>query len=482
MSRFSLLLVASLLAVDASAIEVAKPPVTLAFGNGMLTPFNEAGSHLAALYDDLVDNAHQPITGTALILYHQDDVVRNLAELTILKNKEAGGDPKDFREREHWFFNLVTPILKSDALLGNLLNFIPDPLIAANDREKACQRVDFQVESDVKHIGDELREGRTVLLVSHSLGNMYANLTVPLVLNGLTGSLEPLRKHLRVVGVGVPASRLELGLGQKESSSYVTNEADGIIFGLRVLVEARSQIPSAFSDWKTPLPSNISDGKGLFHDIANALASHGFQTGYINTTLPGNRTFLEVTRCALNEDKRCETFVPREFQKGNLSAAPFRPANPRPHLSEQDLEPDPTPGGPPPTRIREVEEAFSSRDSDVMKMAVIYAYDLWNAWQTAVHDGKYTKDVEAANVRVQESQICLRNALKASQVKDNLSDTFSTVVQAILAADLKTFKKYYFADSLADKHAVIVEVRPEIACEHAGAGFLGKRIATKTVP
>jgi hypothetical protein len=282
------------------------------------------------------------------------------------------------------------------------------------------------------------------------------------------------------VGVGVPASRLELGLQQKEASSYVTNEADGIIWGLRVLVEARHQIPSALSDWESPLPSNISDGKGVLSEILSALPSHGFQTGYINTELPGNENFLQVAKCALSDDKRCEASVPSKFRKNTTSVDPFKPDNPHPKLSKADLQPDATfEAYPPPALTREIEDAFKSRGSDVMKMAVIYANDLWRAWQTAARDGKYTDDVKWANMKAQESQICLRNAMKAGKFKDNLQDTYLTVVQSILASDLRTFKKYFFADSLASNHALLVEERPENACEHVGAGFLGKRIVAK---
>jgi hypothetical protein len=129
--------------------------------------------------------------------------------------------------------------------------------------------------------------------------------------------------------------------------------------------------------------------------------------------------------------------------------------------------------------LREIDAAFKSRGGDVMKMAEIYAYALWRAWQTAARDGRYTNDVKEVNIKAQEAQVCLRNALKAGTFKDDLEDTYLTVIQSILASDLKTFKKYFFADTLASNHAVLVEARPEIACEHAGVGFLGKRSVVK---
>jgi hypothetical protein len=109
-----------------------------------------------------------------------------------------------------------------------------------------------------------LAEGRKLVLVAHSQGNLYANAEQNLLISGPNSA----QGKVSSVGVASPAQYLMPG------SSYITSSWDQVISGLRLIKKA--------------LPSNISIG---FHPTQDTMG-HSFVKIYMNTEYPAAEQVL----------------------------------------------------------------------------------------------------------------------------------------------------------------------------------------------
>jgi hypothetical protein len=109
-----------------------------------------------------------------------------------------------------------------------------------------------------------LAEGRKLVLVAHSQGNLYANAEQNMLISGP----KNMQGKVSSVGTASPAQHLMPG------SSYITSSWDQVINGLRLI--------------KTTLPSNISIG---FHPTQDIMG-HSFVKIYMNTEYPAAEQVL----------------------------------------------------------------------------------------------------------------------------------------------------------------------------------------------
>lgn len=110
-----------------------------------------------------------------------------------------------------------------------------------------------------------LKDGRKVVMVAHSQGNLYANISQ----NLLVGSDAKAERNITTVGVASPARYL------LPHSSYVTSSWDLIINALRIV--------------KPVLPANIRIGFHPFTDVTG----HSFGRTYMNRKYQTSRTILQ---------------------------------------------------------------------------------------------------------------------------------------------------------------------------------------------
>ncbi|QBC43093.1 hypothetical protein [Iodobacter fluviatilis] len=109
-----------------------------------------------------------------------------------------------------------------------------------------------------------LAEGRKLVLVAHSQGNLYANAEQNMLISGP----KNMQGKVSSVGTASPAQYLMPG------SSYITSSWDQVINGLRLI--------------KTTLPPNISIG---FHPTQD-ITGHSFVKIYMNTEYPAAEQVL----------------------------------------------------------------------------------------------------------------------------------------------------------------------------------------------
>ena len=106
----------------------------------------------------------------------------------------------------------------------------------------------------------DLNEGKKVIVVAHSQGNLFANAAVSEVIKRNSGYVN----NIGIVGVANPAG-VVVG-----SNKYVTADDDRVIDALRIT--------------HTVLPSNIDNDPGIFDDPRDLL-NHNFITSYFASEL-----------------------------------------------------------------------------------------------------------------------------------------------------------------------------------------------------
>lgn len=116
----------------------------------------------------------------------------------------------------------------------------------------------------------DLNEGKKVIVVAHSQGNLFANAAVTEVINRNSDYVN----SIGIVGVASPAG-IVIG-----SNQYITADDDRVIDALRIT--------------HTVLPSNIDNDPGFFDDPRDML-NHSFTTSYLASELTTEYTLGEST-------------------------------------------------------------------------------------------------------------------------------------------------------------------------------------------
>ncbi|NIF71863.1 hypothetical protein F3J16_16960 [Burkholderia sp. Ap-962] len=144
----------------------------------------------------------------------------------------------------------------------------------AGDVSTTTAYADANVQTQVAQVSDAiLKDGKRVLIVSHSQGVLYSN-SVYQKVTAIAG-VKP--DNIKVVGVGNPAAKI-LGAG-----SYVTSDSDAVIGALRLATG--NVLPSNVS-----IPFNPDD-----------ISGHLFLKTYINPALPAEAMIMSGIYSALKQ-------------------------------------------------------------------------------------------------------------------------------------------------------------------------------------
>lgn len=115
-------------------------------------------------------------------------------------------------------------------------------------------------DNHIQKYTSDLLEGKRVIIIAHSQGNLFANAAVTEVLN----RASKYNNNIGIVGVANPAG-VVVG-----SNQYVTADDDLVINALRFT--------------HTVLPANIDNDPGIFNDPRD-IANHGFMLSYFASKL-----------------------------------------------------------------------------------------------------------------------------------------------------------------------------------------------------
>lgn len=120
--------------------------------------------------------------------------------------------------------------------------------------------------SHIQKYQTDLQEGKRVLLIAHSQGNMFANQAISSLMNNYSSSIG-------MIGVASPAAITY------NNSTYYTAHDDRVINALRILCNV--------------LPSNIENDPGIFNDPRD-FSNHHFKESYFASGL--------ASRAKIDED------------------------------------------------------------------------------------------------------------------------------------------------------------------------------------
>ncbi len=120
-------------------------------------------------------------------------------------------------------------------------------------------------ENLIQAFGNDLKEGRRVLLIAHSQGNLFADQAIQALKSEYS-------KNIGMIGLASPAAKLN------NNSVYYTAHDDGVINGTRIL--------------NNILPSNISNNLGLINDKRDFM-NHEFLPSYFKENLPSRKKINE---------------------------------------------------------------------------------------------------------------------------------------------------------------------------------------------
>lgn len=167
-------------------------------------------------------------------------------------DEESNNDPTVAKYTAYQYLSMIgttlgdtetSPVIKI-AITGILVNKMTNSVTATELIQK-CHT--------------DLQEGKRVLLIAHSQGNLFANQAVSALMGQYSNSIG-------LIGIASPASVTV------NSSPYLTANDDRAIDGLRLIV------PSV-------LPGNIDNDPGIFGDHRDWL-NHYFYQSYFDETLP----------------------------------------------------------------------------------------------------------------------------------------------------------------------------------------------------
>lgn len=121
-------------------------------------------------------------------------------------------------------------------------------------------------------------DGKKVLIVAHSQGNLYANLALRKVVQD---TALPAGLNIAIVGVASPANEVAKGAGDGRTNPYVTSRSDLVIRGLNLVSPGTLNWNFAFSG----LPDNPIEWGGFNETLTGDWKGHGFIPVYANSFL-----------------------------------------------------------------------------------------------------------------------------------------------------------------------------------------------------
>lgn len=253
LAAFTLLCFTSAHAVTGapSFITCTKPAVRLVFSNGIGTSLEYATTQAVKLAKHAKSHPDAAVIDTeyVLTLYHQDNgFLGDLSEVFLQKMAEAQYSDLTFQEKSEAFFGILIGI-KLVNPIGELLFQMFANLVIPAMAQSATERVAETTELDLSRLQGMLDAGDSVLIVAHSQGNLYSNVTVRQLYQTRSPTLVDSR--IGYVGAGVPNHSLvaQGGADSVSPNNYVTNTLDVVIQLLGTSGSVASFPP--------PLPGNV---------------------------------------------------------------------------------------------------------------------------------------------------------------------------------------------------------------------------------